>query len=94
MQGPGWPLLGADLGLFTRGSPCSAQARGSPAPLVPLPPSPCASVLYSTVSKWPAQLRLPPAHGRRWVERWTKASGSPALTEPRKGGPGRPTGSK
>ena len=43
MQGPGWALLGADLGLFARRWPCSAQAWGSPAPLVPLPPSPCAS---------------------------------------------------
>ena len=57
-------------------------------------PLPVPRVLYSTVNKWPAQLRLPPAHGQGWVERWTKASGSPAPTEPGKGDPGRPTGSK
>lgn len=43
MQGPGWALLGADLGFFTRGSPGSAQVLGKPRPLVPLPPSPGAS---------------------------------------------------
>ena len=57
-------------------------------------PLPVPRVHYSTVNKWPVQLRLPPAYGRGWVERWTKAHGSPAPTEPGEGVAERPTGSK
>lgn len=60
MQGPGWALLGADLGLFTRG--CLALPRPGEAPLhwlhwLHCHPLPVPRVLYSTVNKWPAQLR-------------------------------------
>lgn len=94
MQGPGWALLGADLGLFTRGRLALPRPGEAPLHWLHCHPLPAPRVLYSTVNKWPAQLRLPSVHGHRWVERWTKASGSPAPTEPGKGGPGRPTCSK
>lgn len=93
MQGLGWALLGADLGFFTRGYPGSGAGEASPYRFH-YHPLPVPRVLYSTVNKWPAQLRLPPVHGHGWVERWTKASGSPAPTEPGEGVTERPTGSK
>lgn len=85
MQGPGWALLGADLGFSTCGLPGSAQALGKPRPTGST--ATLSRCLGFVIQQLTSGLPSSDCHQRMAV-------GSPAPTEPGEEVAERPTGSK